>query len=85
MSNASAAMDKTRLSSVDIDLFNRYAGETAGAYCMGCTRICESAVAGAAPVGNLMRCLMYSRNYNEPGWARHSFLIKYLLRKERVS
>lgn len=73
MSNASAAMDKTRLSSVDIDLFRRYAGETAGAYCMGCTRICESAVGGAAPVGNLMRCLMYSRNYNEPGLANELF------------
>lgn len=72
MSNASAAIDKTRLSSVDIDLFRRYAGETARAYCMGCTRICESA-AGAAPVGDLMRCLMYSRNYNEPGWARELF------------
>ncbi len=84
MSNASAAIDKTRLSSVDIDLFRRYAGETAGVYCMGCTRICESAVAGAAPVGDLMRCLMYSRNYNEPGWARELINKIPATEKERI-
>jgi len=70
MSNASAAMDKTRLSSVDIDLFRRYAVETADSYCAGCTRICESAVIGVVPVGDIMRCLMYSRSYNEPGLAK---------------
>ncbi len=84
MSNASAAMDKTRLSSVEIDLLRRYAGETAGAYCIGCTRICESAVAGAAPVGDLMRCLMYSRNYNEPGWARELFNKIPVMERERI-
>ncbi len=73
MANASAAMDKTRLSSADTDYLKRYASETSGAYCAGCTRICESAVAGAAPVGDIMRCLMYSRNYNEPGWAKEIF------------
>lgn len=83
MSNASAAIDKTRLSSVDLDHFRRYAGETAGDYCMGCTRICESA-AGAAPVGDLMRCLMYSRNYNEPGWARELFNKIPATEKERL-
>jgi len=84
MSNASAAMDKTRLSSVDIDFLKRYAGETAGAYCMGCTRICESAVAGTAPVGDLMRCLMYSRNYNEPVWARELFNKIPATERERI-
>jgi len=84
MSNASAAMDKTRLSSIDIDLFNRYAGETAGAYCMGCTRICESAITGTAPVGNLMRCLMYSRNYNEPVWAKELFNKIPVTERERI-
>ncbi|MFO7667438.1 MAG: aldo/keto reductase [Desulfobacterales bacterium] len=84
MSNASAAMNKTRLSSVDIDLFRRYAGETAGTYCMGCTRICESADTGAAPVGDLMRCLMYSRNYNEPGWARELFNKIPVTERERI-
>jgi len=84
MSNVAAALDRTRLSSVDIDLFRRYAGETSGAYCMGCTNICESAVAGAAPVGNLMRCLMYSRNYNEPGWAKELFNKISVADRERI-
>ncbi|RPH50527.1 MAG: aldo/keto reductase [Desulfobacteraceae bacterium] len=84
MSNASVAMDRTKFSSVDIDLFRRYAGETSGAYCLGCTNICESAVAGTAPVGNLMRCLMYSRNYNEQGWAREIFNKIPVADRERI-
>jgi predicted aldo/keto reductase-like oxidoreductase len=84
MSNVAAAMDRTRLSSIDIDLFRRYAGETSGAYCMGCTNICESAVAGAAPVGNIMRCLMYSRNYNESGWAKELFNKISVADRERI-
>jgi uncharacterized protein len=71
--NVSAAINKIKLSSVDIDLFRRYAAETAEVYCTGCTHICESAIEQAAPVGNLMRCLMYSRNYNERGWAKELF------------
>lgn len=73
MANVSASMNKTKLSSVDINLFRRYAAETAGGYCAGCTHICEPAIYHAAPVGSLMRCLMYSRNYHEPGWAKELF------------
>ena len=84
MSNTDAAINKTKLSSADKELFNRYAGETMNAYCMGCTRICESAIAGAAPVGDLMRCLMYSRNYNEPLWARELFNKIPVKERERI-
>ena len=73
MSNIAAAIDKTRLSSVEMDLLRKYAKETACTYCAGCTRICESAVYGAVPIGNLMRCLMYSRNYKEPVMAKELF------------
>ncbi len=73
MSNTDAAINKTKLSSADKELFNRYAGETMNGYCRGCTRICESAIAGAAPVGDLMRCLMYSRNYSDPERAKELF------------
>lgn len=73
MSNIAAAIDKTRLSSVEKDLLRQYAKETACTYCAGCTRICEAAVSGAVPIGNLMRCLMYSRNYKEPVLAKELF------------
>ncbi|WP_435548005.1 aldo/keto reductase [Desulfobacterium sp. N47] len=73
MSNIAAAIDKTKLSSVEMDLLKQYAKETACTYCAGCTRICESAVYGAVPIGNLMRCLMYSRNYKEPVMAKELF------------
>ncbi|MFH2045137.1 MAG: aldo/keto reductase [Pseudomonadota bacterium] len=73
MSNIAAAIDKTRLSSVEKELLNQYAKETACTYCAGCTRICEAAVSGTVPIGNLMRCLMYSRNYKEPVLAKELF------------
>jgi predicted aldo/keto reductase-like oxidoreductase len=73
MSNTDAAINKTKLSSADKELFNRYAEETMNGYCRGCTRICESAIAGAPPVGDLMRCLMYSRNYSDPERAKELF------------
>jgi hypothetical protein len=84
MSNVSAALDKTKLSSIDMDLFRRHAGETAQAYCAGCTRICESAVGGNVPVGDIMRCLMYSRNYGEPAWAKEIFAKIPAGEKERI-
>jgi hypothetical protein len=84
MTNVSAAMNKIKLSSVDMDLFRRYASETAEAYCAGCTRICESAIGQAVPVGNLMRCLMYSRSYNEPGWAKELFNRMSAQDRERI-
>jgi uncharacterized protein len=73
MANVSAAMDKIRLSSADSYYLRSYAGETSETYCAGCTHICESVIEGTAPVGDIMRCLMYSRNYNETGWAKELF------------
>ncbi len=85
MSNISAATDKTGLSSVEKDLLNKYAKETACAYCAGCTRICESAFSGDVPIGNIMRCLMYSRNYKEPVMAKELFAtIPFLERKKII-
>jgi len=63
--NAAAAMDRTRLAAEDGEALRRYAEATRSAYCAGCTRICEGAIAGAAPVGDLMRYLMYSRGYGD--------------------
>jgi predicted aldo/keto reductase-like oxidoreductase len=65
MSNTAAASDKIRLSAVDTKLLQQYARETRADYCTGCTAICESAVDGAVPIGDVMRCLMYCRNYGE--------------------
>ena len=63
MSNVAAARDKTQLSARDNALLQRYAQETRSAYCTGCTAICESYVTGEAPIGDVMRYLMYARSY----------------------
>jgi hypothetical protein len=63
MSNAAAAVDKTELSAHDMQLMRKYAQETHSDYCAGCSDICESAIAGEAPIGDVMRCLMYAHSY----------------------
>ena len=63
MSNVAAALDKTQLSTRDTSLLQRYAKETRPAYCNGCTAICESCVEGNAPIGDVMRYLMYCNSY----------------------
>ena len=65
MSNVAAALDKTQLSSRDNELMQRYANETRSAYCTGCTAICESCVEGEAPIGDVMRYLMYCNSYDD--------------------
>ena len=73
MSNLAAAMDKTKLTEEDEKLLARYASETCSDYCAGCTEICESAVAGAVPIGDVMRCLMYYHSYDDRDLAREVF------------
>ena len=65
ISNVAAAMDKTKLSAVDLRLLEQYAGETAANYCAGCSNICEEALAGAMPVATVMRYLMYFESYGD--------------------
>jgi len=66
MANVTAATDRTRLSSLDKALLQQYALETRSAYCAGCVQICESAVGGDIPIGDVMRYLMYARSYDNP-------------------
>jgi predicted aldo/keto reductase-like oxidoreductase len=65
MSNVAAALNKTALSARDTELLQRYALETHSDYCTGCASICESAVAKEIPIGDVMRYLMYCRDYGE--------------------
>ena len=65
MSNVAAAMDKTKLSVGEMDLLQQYARETRWAYCTGCAAICEPAVGGHIPIGDVMRYLMYARSYGD--------------------
>ena len=54
-------------------MLEKFAAETRENYCAGCGRICHEAVAGAVPVSEIMRCLMYYRDYGERDLAREVF------------
>ena len=73
MSNVAAALDKTQLSTRDTELLQRYAQETRSTYCAGCTAICEPHVKGEAPIGDVMRYLMYSNSYDDDETAADGF------------
>lgn len=72
-SNTAAALNTTALSGIDRDLSHKYALETSACYCRGCTEICEGALGNAVPVGDVMRSLMYARQYRDLELARTVF------------
>jgi len=80
--NAAAALDRTQLSAADIRALDNYAQATAGCYCAGCSGICENALSGAAPVAEVMRCLMYHESHGDARLARELF--NGLPREERL-
>jgi len=71
--NVAAARDQTKLAREEIESLRQYAQETACDYCAGCGQICQTAVGGAVPVNEVMRCLMYHQYYEEPELARATF------------
>jgi predicted aldo/keto reductase-like oxidoreductase len=73
MSNVAAALDKTKLSTLDMELLRDYARESRSHYCAGCADICESSIHGNVPISDVMRCLMYARSYGNPQRAKIQF------------
>jgi predicted aldo/keto reductase-like oxidoreductase len=72
-SNVAAALDKTSLTAADKAALEQHAQATGSFYCAGCTRLCEAALAGRAPVGDVMRSLMYYHGYGDRDLARSVF------------
>jgi predicted aldo/keto reductase-like oxidoreductase len=73
MSNVAAAMNKTRLSTLDLKALHQYAKETRSDYCAGCSDNCESTLNGEVPVSDIMRYLMYDRSYGNFDRAKSLF------------
>ena len=73
MSNIAAALDKTTLSADSRALLRQYARETCSGYCAGCASLCESAVNSPVPIADVMRHLMYSRDYGDHSLAASLF------------
>jgi predicted aldo/keto reductase-like oxidoreductase len=71
--NTAAALYKTKLAREEFDSLHQFAEETRADYCAGCGNICQEAVGGSVPVNEVMRCLMYHRDYGETELARETF------------
>jgi predicted aldo/keto reductase-like oxidoreductase len=71
--NVAAARDQAKLAREEFEALRQYVLETQPDYCAGCGSICQEAVGGAVPVNEVMRCLMYYREYGEPELARQTF------------
>ena len=84
-SNAAAALDRVKLSGIDRELLEHYARETSAGYCAGCVQICESAYAGEAPIGEVMRYLMYYRAYGDCDRASSLFAKLPMDTRKRIS
>ena len=69
-SNVAASRDMTTLAASDIRALAAFAADTREGYCAGCSRICQEAVGGAAPIGEVMRGLMYHKHYGDPALAK---------------
>ena len=72
-SNYLAAIDKTQLSVADRSALRDYARASGSQYCAGCAALCEAAVAGRPPIADVMRYLMYHREYGLAEDARRMF------------
>jgi uncharacterized protein len=68
--NVAAARDATRLAGEDLEVLSRFAQATTGDYCAGCSGICCGAMEGVIPVADVMRAMMYYRDYGERELAR---------------
>jgi uncharacterized protein len=73
-SNAAAAMKRESLTTSDFKLFRELDNETASDYCAGCAHLCESAFTQSVPICDVLRYLMYARNYGEKKLAANLFL-----------
>jgi hypothetical protein len=71
--NIAAVLDKTSLTAADHAALRQYAADTCSGYCAGCTQFCEAAPGHQAPVGDVMRALMYHRSYGDQELARTVF------------
>ncbi|MCJ7544299.1 MAG: aldo/keto reductase [Phycisphaerae bacterium] len=72
-SNYLAAIDKTQLSAADRAALREYAQASCWQYCAGCADTCQSAVAGRPPIADVMRYLMYHREYGRVEDAQRMF------------
>jgi len=73
VSNVAAALDKAKLTKTDTDFLSRFAMATSQSYCAGCESICSSACPQMPYIRDIVRYLMYYKNYGETTKAKSLF------------
>ncbi|MEM9494242.1 MAG: aldo/keto reductase, partial [Myxococcota bacterium] len=71
--NVAAAVDKTKLTSVEHNSLEMYAAATRSEACDGCDHICGAQVEAPVRIGDTMRYLMYHDTYGEQDKAKKLF------------
>ncbi len=71
--NIAAAVDKTKLTSLEQQSLDRYAAATRSVACDGCDHICGARVNAPVQIGDTMRYLMYHDHYGETEKAKSLF------------
>jgi len=71
--DVAAALDKTKLTNADRQVFKEYAQDSCDGYCAGCSEICDAALPDAPYISDVMRYLMYCNSYGEKEMARQLF------------
>lgn len=71
--NVAAARDMTALAAGDVESLARFAEETGHGYCAGCADVCGAELSENVAINDVMRSLMYLREYGEPELARQTF------------
>ncbi len=84
-SNVAAAVDKHELAAAEREALKTYAEQTCSGYCAGCSERCERAMGGENHIADVMRYMMYYRNYGEPERARSLFAELPLNVKNRMA
>jgi hypothetical protein len=70
--NVAAARDQVSLTTAELASLNELACAESTGYCGGCGNLCQTAT-GGLPVNDVMRCLMYHREYDQPGLGKNVF------------
>jgi predicted aldo/keto reductase-like oxidoreductase len=71
--NVAAARDVTALARADFETLTRFAAATKSDYCAGCASVCGAAMGGVLPVADVMRAMMYYKDYGETRLARELY------------
>ena len=71
--NVAAVLDKTELTHADMRVFKEYAAATCSGYCAGCANICNAALPQIPYISDIMRYLMYYKNYGRQKEAKELF------------